>query len=82
MDIIYIKEPIWGSKSVGVAEHKINGDVWVKIQYKDQAGNDWNPHYLKMPEWKALTYPTQMRRSVKLRIIPIDDFKRYQLKDK
>jgi len=82
MNIICIKEPIWGTKSVGVAEYKMTDEFYVEIIYRDRYGNKVYPFYYKMTKEKAKYYPLQIIKGTKLRIIPINDFKKYKLKDK
>jgi len=85
MDPIFVREPIWRDRSVGIAEDKINPKDYllVKIEYRDRNGNELYPYYLMMGGSKALKYPIRyIRGSVKLRIIPIKDFKKMKLKSK
>ena len=81
---VYIKTPIWGTQSVGVAKSKIlrNEQLVVKIEYLDKNGNELYPFFLVMSGTKALKYPSQFVKGTELKIIPIDDFTRMRLKDK
>lgn len=72
---IVIKEPIWKTRSVGIARSKLYGDISVQITYKDRMGNRVYPHKYFMARDKALSYPVQtVRRNIDLKIIPIADF--------
>ena len=72
---ISIKEPIWKTESVGIADYKISKrGIEVKILYKDKVGNKVFPYIYCMSYEMAKSYPIQIvGRNVKLRIIPIAD---------
>ena len=70
---INIKYPIWKTRSVGIAEHKITGDLAIDILYRNKAGDRIYPNTLYINQIKALTYPINVIKGVKLRIIPISD---------
>lgn len=70
---ISIREPIWKTRSVGIAEYKITEDLLIEIEYVDKQGKKPYPHQYIMKKDKALTYPTQKVRGNVLRIIPIGD---------
>lgn len=73
---IMIAAPIWGSKSVGVAEWRMTADVIeVNILYTDKKGRKVFPHIYRMSRARAMTYPTQtVAGGTKLRVIPIAAF--------
>lgn len=72
---ITILEPIWKTRSVGIADYKITDDIEVEITYKDRNRERVYPGKYYMTKAKALTYPTSfVHGSVRLRIIPIADF--------
>lgn len=74
MSLVNIKEPIWSSKSVGIATYKVIGKILiVKILYKDKLGNRVYPGTYWMLSTKARSYPIE-NHGVLLYIIPIDDF--------
>jgi len=72
--MIQIRSPIWKSRSVGIAEHKvgING-VDLEITYEDKAKKRIYPHVYSISRGDLGKYPTQTCRNVKLRIVPIMD---------
>jgi hypothetical protein len=71
-----IKEPIWGSKSVGIATHRVKGDtmVEIRISYKDSGGNLVFPFSYFMHSSRIRRYPTKMSGTIPVHIVPIDDF--------
>ena len=73
-----IKEPIWATKSVGIADYRLTDDLLVDISYKDKAGNVLYPGEFLVKKDIAKTYPIQELKStpaggLKLHIIPIAD---------
>ena len=80
--MIYIIEPIWKNRSVGIAREKIIDDIEVEILYKDKYGNRTFPGVYRMDREKALSYPTQIVKGKTLKIIPIKDFKTEKTPDK
>ena len=78
MKRILIKAPIWHSRSIGIAEHKISlgGGVEVEIVYKDKNGVQVYPNVYEITMREAIEYPRQeAQRGVTLRIIPIADLR-------
>ena len=72
---ITIHVPIWGTRSVGIADYKITDDILVKIDYVDKAGERPYPYDYFMNKSKAKQYPSQqLSAGILLRIIPIEDF--------
>lgn len=72
-----IKEPIWETESVGIADHRVKGDdtMEVRIAYKDKQDNLVYPNRYTMTTEKIRTYPTKVvKGGVKLHIVPIVDF--------
>jgi len=71
-----IKTPIWKTRSVGLAESKMRTDfLQVQILYKNKNGEHLYPDPLYISTGDAQTYPVQIVKNVRLRIIPIADFK-------
>lgn len=71
---VYIKSPIWKTRSVGVNKSYILDDLAIQILYQDEAGNRIYPHVYRISREKALSYPTQrINDKVLLHIIPIAD---------
>ena len=69
-----IKEPIWATKSVGIADYRLTDDLLVDISYKDKSGNVLYPGKFLVRKDIAKTYPTQrLKENLNLYIIPIDD---------
>ena len=72
-----IAEPVWNGDKVGIADHRVQLDdqIEIKLDYKDKHGNLVHPHLYVMDCAKVRTYPTQMRKGVKLHLVPIADFR-------
>ena len=69
-----IKEPIWSTRSVGIADYRLSEDLMVSISYKDQNGNQVFPGKFLVKRDIARKYPTQiLKKDLKLYIIPIKD---------
>jgi hypothetical protein len=75
MTTIDIKTPIWNTRSVGIAEDKILTSPLsaIRILYTLQDGSRLYPHTYYIEREKALAYPIQTIRGVRLRIVPIRD---------
>ena len=73
---INIEAPIWGHQKVGVAEWRMNDAVIeVDILYRDKKGRKVYPHLYRISRAKAMTYPVQVTKGTRLRVIPIADFR-------
>lgn len=71
---IYIKFPIWKTRSVGINHKMITDDLIIEILYTGADGKRLYPHSYTMQKAKALQYPLQViNPKVKLHIIPIAD---------
>jgi len=72
---LYIKEPIWMSKSIGIAEKRTHADLEIQILYKDYLGNRIYPGKYFITKEKIITYPYQYTNTGnnKLYIVPIRD---------
>ena len=69
---INIEKPIWGHQSVGVAEWRMTADIIeVDILYRDKSGRKVYPHLYRIGRVKAMTYPVQIVKGTRLRIIPL-----------
>lgn len=78
MKRIFIKTPIWHSRSVGVAEHKIalDGATEVEIIYKNKNGVQIYPDVYEITMREAIEYSRQIvQGGVTLRIIPINELR-------
>ena len=75
MNTVTIRRPIWdgGTKqrAVGVAEYQL--PCFVNISYKDKHGDLIYPNKYLVTREKGMQYPVQVRRNVRLRIIPISE---------
>jgi len=70
--MISIKTPIWATRSIGIAEHKLHeGENEVEILYKDQSGQRLYPGTFTVLRNQAMRCPVQIVKNVRLRIIPI-----------
>jgi len=72
---IQIREPIWKSKSIGIAEHKLKhlSTTEIEILYRNQHGHRLWPDVYCITRAQAMQYPVQMLYGIRLRIIPIAD---------
>ena len=70
---LIIKEPIWGSKSVGVREDLLIDDLEIEIAYKDHQDNRVFPLNYVLKQGKGYKYPVQEIKGRILHIIPIED---------
>ena len=71
---IFIRYPIWHTKSVGVREDEITDDLAIEIIYLDVTGKRIYPHTYIIEKEKALSYPIQIvKNNARLHIIPIED---------
>ena len=68
-----IKEPIWISKSIGIAEKRAFADLEIQIMYKDKYGNRVYPATYKITKEKIITYPFRYIGSNRIYIVPIVD---------
>jgi len=69
-----IKEPIWATKSIGIADYRLTDDLLVDISYKDKEGNVLYPGEFLVKKDIAKTYPIQrIKGNLNLHIIPIND---------
>lgn len=66
-----IHEPIWETKSIGLAEDKLKDQNTIEIDYITKDGNRLYPETYTISKKKALTYPTKKVKNHTLRIIPI-----------
>lgn len=72
-----IKEPIWSTRSLGIAEQRVKGDTMmeVRVSYKDKQGNLMYPYRFLMQTTQIRKYPTKVvRGGVRVHIVPIKDF--------
>lgn len=70
---IKIRVPIWATKSVGIAAHKIVDNLVIEILYEDMKGNRVYPGEYYISQSAARRYPIQTVKGIDLRIIPIKD---------
>lgn len=71
---VYIKAPIWKTKSIGVNKRIIKDDLLIEITYQQADGSRLYPHTYYIRKDIALRYPIQqVSGGVKLHIIPIYD---------
>ena len=76
-----IKEPIWSTRSVGIADYRLKDDLLVDISYKDKSGSLLFPGEFLIKKDIAKTYPIQkLRGNLILYIIPIADLMKWENK--
>ena len=68
-----IREPIWISKSIGIAEKRTFADLEIEIMYKDKYGNKVYPATYKITKEKIITYPCRYIGKNRIHIVPIKD---------
>jgi hypothetical protein len=68
-----IKEPIWISKSIGIAAKRAFADLTIDILYKDKFGNRVYPATYKITKEKIITYPYRYIGGNRIYIVPIKD---------
>jgi len=68
-----IKEPIWISRSVGIATKRAFADLEIEIMYKDSYGNKVYPATYKITKEKIITYPYRYIGGNRIYIVPIKD---------
>jgi len=73
MNKLTIRTPIWKSQSVGIAESKLpnDGHLEIKISYKTKNGEPLYPNTYYITKERAIHFPIQYVKGVKLHIIPI-----------
>lgn len=73
---IVIREPIWKTQSIGIAEDKmVTHNLDIEISYKTQDGERLYPEPYTISRSKAILYPTQKIRNHIIHIIPIKDLR-------
>jgi len=72
-NLLKIKEPIWISRSVGIAAKRAFADLEIEIMYKDKFDNRVYPALYKITKEKIITYPYRYMGSNRIYIIPIRD---------
>ena len=70
-----IHTPIWKTKSIGIAEYRLNTDIILDISYKNSKGDKMFPGFFYVDKEEAKSYPLQRVGSTNLRIIPIKNLK-------
>ena len=70
---LYIKEPIWMSKSIGIAAKRAFADLEIEIMYKDTFGNRVYPATYKITKEKIIKYPYRYIENNRIYIVPIKD---------
>jgi len=68
-----IKEPIWISRSVGIAAKRAFADLEIEIMYKDKYHNRVFPATYKIAKEKIIIYPYRYISGNRIYIVPIKD---------
>ena len=76
MNKLKIREPIWKTKSIGIATFRVLEDLEITIAYKDKHGNKVFPgkYYLKVGD--AVNYPISYCKGTEVYIVPIEELSR------
>jgi hypothetical protein len=72
-NLLKIKEPIWKTRSVGVASKRAFADLEIEILYKDKFGNRVFPATYRIKKERIIYYPYQYIGRNRIYIIPIAD---------
>lgn len=72
-NILRIKEPIWISRSIGVAAKRAFADLYIEILYRDRYGNRVYPATYFIKSEKIITYKYRYIGKNRIYIIPIKD---------
>lgn len=72
-NILKIKEPIWISRSIGIAAKRAFADLTIEILYKDKIGNRVYPASYFITKEKIITYPFRYIGKNRIYIVPIKD---------
>jgi len=72
-----IKEPIWKTRSVGLNEDRLEEENFVQILYKNKSGEKLYPSTYRMSKERVLSFPLQILREIRLRIVPIIELELY-----
>ena len=78
MDTYSIKTPIWKTKSIGIAEQRLNNDLLVEIEYKQTNGNRLYPDTYIVRKNTIDNYQRQIVKGNNLVIIPISELEIYK----
>ena len=78
MDKYKIKTPIWKTKSIGIAEQRLNNDLLVEIEYKQTNGDRLNPDTYIVRKNTIDNYHRQIVKGNNLVIIPISELEIYK----
>ena len=78
MDTYSIKTPIWKTKSIGIAEQRLNDDLLVKIEYKQANGDRLYPDTYIVRKNTTDNYQRQTVKGNNLIIIPISELEIYK----
>ena len=73
-----IKEPIWKTRSVGIAEHRLKKDLLVDIIYRNKDGQRVYHDTYIVREGSTLNYPSQNIKGNKVYWIPISELEIYE----
>ena len=78
METYSIKTPIWKTKSIGIAEQRLNDDLLVEIEYRQANGNKLYPHTYIVRKNDVDNYQRQTVKGNDLVIIPISELEIYK----
>jgi hypothetical protein len=80
--MISVRTPIWnantGRREIGLAVHKILQEdeiVQVQIEYTRKDGSKIYPNIFEISKGNLVGYREEVRKGVRIMIIPIDKFK-------
>ena len=76
-----IRTPIWKTKSIGIADYRLNTDILLDISYENSKGDKMYPGYFYVDKNEAKEYPLQKVHNVDLRIIPISELREIEYEE-
>ena len=74
-----IKEPIWMTKSIGIASHRLKTDLFVDILYRDKDGQRVYPNTYIIRKDAVNKYPFKILKGHKIYEIPISDLEVFEV---
>jgi len=73
-----IKEPIWKTRSIGIASHRLKKDLLVDIVYRNKEGERVYPDTYIVRKDSVDKYPSQDIKGNKIYWIPINDLEVFE----
>ena len=78
MNSYQIKEPIWKTNSIGIAEHRLKTDLLVDIVYCNKDGERVYPNTYIIKKGSLSNYPSRTIKGHKIYEVPINDLEVFE----